>query len=82
MRTTLVIPDPVCKRAKALARRQHKTFSELTTAALERELSMQENVVRETRSPYRVCPVSMGEAKVDVNNRDTLYRCMEEDEAR
>jgi adenine C2-methylase RlmN of 23S rRNA A2503 and tRNA A37 len=82
MRTTLVIPDPVCKRAKALARRQHKTFSELTAEALVMQLSCQENIVREAESLYRVRPVGMGEPRADVSNRDALYRCMEDDETR
>ena len=78
MRTTLVIPDPVYKRAKQSARELGCTLSRLVTEPIEIRLAAQANRVAEKRSPYWVKQISMGKPKVDLNNRDALYRVMEE----
>ena len=78
MRTTLVIPDPVARRAKRVAKEQNKTLSELFTEAMEANLAQAENSVRETPPPYRVVPRSMGFPKVDLSDRAALYDAMEE----
>jgi hypothetical protein len=76
MRTTLMIPDPVCKRAKALARSRKKTLSQVVTEALESKLSREENAVRETPPPYKVRPVALGKPHVDISDRDELEKAM------
>jgi hypothetical protein len=77
MRTTLVIPEPVCRRAKAVARRQGKTLSGLVTEALSARLAREENQVREVPATYRVTPAAMGKPAVDVSDRNALFQAME-----
>lgn len=78
MRTTLIIADPVFKRAKAYALKHDKNLSEVVTEALDERLSRDERAVREPRPIYTVKPVSMGKPIVDVSDRDALYRIMDE----
>ena len=76
MRTTLVIPDPVYKRAKQAAREQGRTLSDLVTESVEIQLSREGGSVE--KKVYRIKPVEMGAPMVDLNDRDALYRAMEE----
>jgi len=78
MRTTLVIPDAVGRRAKQLAKRRNQPFSQLVSEALEARLAREENARRESQPPYRVSPKAMGRAAVDVSDRNVLYGRMEE----
>ena len=78
MRTTLVIPDPVYLRAKQVAQLRGCTLSELFTEAAEAKLAREEGVVKEAVPLYRVKPISMGAAKIDINSREALYRRMDE----
>jgi hypothetical protein len=75
MKTTLVIDDGVFTRLKAEAARSGTTMSALVEAALRSFL--------ERPSPKRRLPplpsASMGVARVDIADRDALYRTMEED---
>ena len=77
MRTTLVIPDPVYHRAKQAAREEGITLSQLFTESVEIRL-IRNRKVAERKPLYRVNQVSMGVPKVDLNDRETLYRAMEE----
>lgn len=77
MRTTLVIPDAVYHRAKEAAKKQGKTLSELFAESVEIQLSRQQHSSTRT-DEYRLQPVSMGVPKVDPNDREALYRAMEE----
>ena len=76
MRTTLVIPDPVYKRAKKAAREQGRTLSELVTESVEIQLARAGR--SEKKKTYRIQPVEMGAPMVDLNDREALYRAMEE----
>jgi len=38
MRTTLIIPDPIGRRAKAFAKRRRQTLSQFVSAAVEAQL--------------------------------------------
>lgn len=78
MRTTLIIPDSVYERVKESARGRQATISEFVTEALEAKLLRDESVTSENRVPYRVPSVSMGPAMADIDNREELYRTMEE----
>ena len=79
MRTTLIIPDPVGIRAKAFAKAHNRTLSDVVTEAIVARLALAEDDVREAPGRYRVGTVPMGQPKVDVNDRDALYRRMEEE---
>lgn len=79
MRTTLVIPDPVFRRAKQAAKDRNMSLSKLVTEAIDLHLNRRETAVREPTAPYRIAPAHMGAARVDINNRDALYRAMEDD---
>ncbi|MEC7841746.1 MAG: hypothetical protein VX911_02600 [Candidatus Latescibacterota bacterium] len=76
MRTTLVIPDAVYERAKAVAKEQGKTLSALFTESVEIQLARKQQAVNKKK--YRLRPVSMGIPRVDPNDREALYRAMEE----
>jgi hypothetical protein len=74
MKTTLNISDTVMKELKREAARQGRTMSELVETALR---CLLEKPPRNGKLP--VLPeFDMGEAKVDVANRDALYEVMEE----
>ena len=76
MRTTLVIPAAVYERAKAVATEQGKTLSALFTESVEIQLARKQQAVNKKK--YRLRPVSMGIPRVDPNDREALYRAMEE----
>jgi len=79
MRTTLVISDPVYERARKAAREKGIRLSALITEATEDFLQrslMATNGGR--RSLVRLKPLSMGVPHVNVDNREELYRKMEE----
>jgi hypothetical protein len=73
MKTTLNISDAVMKELKREAARQGRTMSELVEAALR-------CLLEKPRRNGKLPPLpefDMGEAKVDVADRDALYRAME-----
>ena len=78
MRTTLVISDPLFKRAKAYAKRHDKHLSDVFSEALADRLAREEQVLCEPRTPYKVVPRSMGSAAVDLSDREALHRVMDE----
>lgn len=78
MRTTLVIPDAVYERAKQAAGERGCTLSELFTESVELHLAAMCDRVAEKRPAYCVNQIPMGKPTVDVNDRDALYRAMEE----
>lgn len=79
MRTTLVIPDPVFRRAKAAARRDGRNLSELFTEAVTMKLQADEALAAKRAAPFRLVPVSMGKPLVDVSNREELQRALDGD---
>ncbi|MBI1948928.1 MAG: ribbon-helix-helix protein, CopG family [Deltaproteobacteria bacterium] len=76
MKTTLVIDDGVLAKLRREAAREGKTISELVEAAL--------RLFLERRPPAVALPplptFKLGQPKVDLADRDALYRAMEEDE--
>ncbi len=78
MRTTLVIPDPLFKRAKLYARKHDKNLSDVFAEALDERLTREEQAVREPRAEYKVKATPMGTASVDLSDRDALNKVMDE----
>ena len=78
MRTTLVIPDPVGRRAQRLAKKRQQTLSEFVSEAIEARLAKEENAVRDAPTPYRVEPQRMGRPAVDISDRNALQQAMDE----
>jgi len=78
MRTTLVIPDPLFKRAKLYAQKHDKNLSEVFAEALDDRLTREEQAMREPRAKYKVKSVSMGSAAADLSDRESLYKIMED----
>ncbi len=74
MKTTLNIDDQVMQRLREEAARQGRTMSELVEAALRRLLD--EGEAREASLP-ELPRWDSGGARVDVADRDELYRVME-----
>jgi len=78
MRTTLVIPDNIYARTKEAAKEEGCTISEFLTEAIELRLHAMKHTVRSERAVYKVKPARMGQAAVDVSDREKLYKAMEE----
>jgi hypothetical protein len=78
MRTTLVIPDAVYARAKQQARARGRTVSELVTEALACRLAELDRPQAADAPAFHIPSWPMGVPLVDVNDRDALYRAMEE----
>ena len=79
MRTTLVIKDPVYKRARKCAREKGVRLSALVTEATEEFLSRMQSGKKAVREPMvRLKPFAMGGAQADIDNREELCRKMEE----
>lgn len=75
MKTTLMIPDALYGRIKQRAAASGRTISDSVTELLQAGLRASNERAR-TLPPL---PTSdMGEAKVDIADRDALYRAMEE----
>ncbi|MBV8977820.1 MAG: CopG family transcriptional regulator [Alphaproteobacteria bacterium] len=75
MKTTLNIDDTVMAQLKREAVRQGRTMSDLVETALR-------NLFRAQKAKVDLPPLPVfhgGELLVDVDNRDALYRAMEED---
>ncbi len=78
MRTTLVIPDSIYRRAEQAARTQGRTLSDLVTEAMAIHLAGNRTVAQSATAPYRIKPVSMGVPQVDVNDHEALLRRTDE----
>jgi hypothetical protein len=78
VRTTLVIPDPVFRRARKRAEERRRNLSQLVTEALDSELARVENGVRKTRAVYEVPTFRMGIPRVNVADREALQRATED----
>ena len=80
MKTTLNIADPVMRRLKEEAARRNTTMSALVEAGLRHVLG--EAAASRARSE-ELPPLPTwrsGGFRVDIDDRDALYRAMEEDE--
>lgn len=73
MKTTLMIPDHVFRELKRRAARRGETLSAVVAEALRRGLAEPEAVAELAPLPV----VRMGRPKVDLADRDALYRAME-----
>lgn len=79
MRTTLIIPDAVFTRAKAVARQRGKNLSQFVSEAITVEIEHLAGSGAGSTGSYRVTPVSMGKPLVDISDRDALQRAMDGD---
>ena len=78
MRTTLVIPDSLYRRAKGAARAQGRTLSDVVAEAMAIQLAGSTGDAAPTGELFKITPVSMGVPQVDINDREALLRRMEE----
>lgn len=78
MRTTLVISDPVYRRAKRTAKKQGVRLSALITEATEEFLRRESADDENRKAKIDIQSYSMGQPKANLDNRDELYRAMEE----
>ena len=76
MKTTLNIDDTVMAELKREAARQGRTMSELVETAL--RLLLQSRPKRGALPPLPT--FNMGGTRVDIADRDALYRAMEEEQ--
>lgn len=77
MRTTLVISDPIYRRAKRTAKEKGVRLSALVTEATEDFLRRESAGKGKGRERIDIGCYSMGKSKADLDNRDDLYRVME-----
>lgn len=73
MKTTLIIPDPLFRALKRLAAQRRETLSAVVAECLRRGLAAD-------AGPRDLPPLPrhrMGVPKVDVADRDALYRAMD-----
>jgi len=73
MKTTLVIPDPVFRDLKKRAVDRKTTISELATEYLRQGLEGRPKPRRLPRLPS----FSAGPAKIDISNREEIYRALD-----
>ena len=79
MRTTLVISTPVFNRAKKFARERGIRLSALATEAMEQFLISNERANAGSKKRHiKLTPFEMGVPQVDLNDREKLFRRMEE----
>ena len=76
MKTTLIIPDPVFRNLKRQSAESGTTLSELVTELLRIGLRELEKPKRRRLPPLPT--FKMGPPKVNIADRDALYRAMEE----
>jgi len=74
MKTTLVIDDGVMRRLKEEAARRKTTISDLVEAALRMLLDRRPF---EEKSPPPLPAFDLGNAQVDISDREALYQAME-----
>jgi len=74
-RTTLIIDQRQFAEIKTLAAREGRTLSSLTTELLQLGLAARRRTRRRKLKPLPTW--DMGEFKVDVADRDALYKAME-----
>lgn len=78
MKTTLEISEPIMRRLKEEAARSGKTMSELVETGIRMVV---DKVGKKPRKKLRLPPArDMGEALVDIADRDALYDLMERDD--
>ena len=75
-RTTLVLDEHNFAELKSLAASQRRTLSELVNEILQAGLRQVRNKRRPKR-PFRMPTFDLGPARVDISNREELYRVME-----
>ena len=80
MRTTLVIPDSIYRRAKEAARSQGRTLSDVVSEAMAIQLAGSKEESGKAKTPFKIEPVSLGIPQVDVNDREALFRRIDEGE--
>jgi hypothetical protein len=73
MKTTLIIPDEILRELKKRAAEQGQTLSDVVANALQRGLSDR----RPGKKLKKLPTYKLGRAKVNVADRDQLYRAME-----
>lgn len=74
MKTTLIIPDHLMRQLKRQAAQRGQTLSAAVAEALRRGLTDAPNADVPELPTHR-----MGRPKVDIADRDALYRAMEND---
>ena len=78
MRTTLIIPDPLFRRAKQYAKMHNKKMSELFAEAVDERLTREQQSKQARQQTYRVKSWPMGTPKADIADRESLFETMEE----
>jgi hypothetical protein len=74
MRTTLIIPDQLMRELKRRAAQRRITLSDIVAETLRRGLANAAGIPAVVELPVH----ALGRARVDVADRDALYRAMED----
>lgn len=73
MKTTLILPDHVVRELKRRAARRGETLSAIVAETLRRGLARPDDAGELAPLPT----YAMGRARVDLDDRDALYRAMD-----
>jgi hypothetical protein len=76
MRTTLIIPDQLMRELKRRAAQRRITLSDLVAETLRRGLA---GAAGRATVPAQLPVHDLGRTRVDIADRDALYRAMEEE---
>lgn len=76
IKTTILLPDTIMYRLKKMSSQKRCTISSLVEVALRTLIENDKNLKNETSLPH-LPNWDMGQAHVDVSNRDALYDLME-----
>jgi hypothetical protein len=79
MKTTLNIDESVMKRLREEAARRGTTMSSLVEAGLRRVLTAPEPAIQRLQTLHPLPSWDSGGRLVDIDDRDALYRVMEEE---
>ena len=79
MKTTLNIDETVMRQLKEEAARRGTTMSALVEAGLRRILAASSSLESELNSPRKLPTWDSGGFRVDVANREELYRILDEE---
>jgi hypothetical protein len=77
-RTTITISDNILNQIRDLSVKEHhtiaKTLTELVTVGLHQKRLAETSV---KNKPFKVVPFSMGKPKVNLEDKDALYRVLD-----
>ena len=79
MKTTLNIDDTLMRQLRIEAARRGTTMTAIVEAGIRHMISAREGSNEARKKPFNLPSKPMGQPRVDVANRDELYRLLDEE---